>query len=68
MRKIIGSIVIVIVILVGFTGIKLKINDKKFNVPPYISNLFKSNELKDTSKEVQEKALDIVETVVDKTK
>lgn len=68
MRKLIGTVVVVVAVLVGFTGLKLSVNGKKFNIPPYISNIFKSNELEKTSKEVQEKALDVVETVVNDKK
>lgn len=68
MRKLIGTLVVVAAVLVGLTGLKLSVNGKKFKIPPYIYNIFKSNELEKTSKEVQEKALDVVETVVNDKK
>nr|UVY03585.1 MAG: hypothetical protein [Bacteriophage sp.] len=45
MRKLIGTIVVILLIIVGFTGVNLKVNGTAFKIPPYIKNVL--NEAKD---------------------
>lgn len=39
MRKLIGTIVVILLIIVGFTGVNLKVNGTTFKIPPYIKNV-----------------------------
>lgn len=39
MRKLIGTIVVILLIIVGFTGVNLKVNGTAFKIPPYIKNV-----------------------------
>lgn len=68
MRKAIGSIVILLIILVGIFGCE------RFNIPPFISNWFKSDDssfVKEISKDVGGKVINHVknetDSVVNKT-
>lgn len=39
MRKLIGTIVVVLLIIIGFTGVNLKVNGTEFKIPSYIKNV-----------------------------
>lgn len=66
MRKFIGTIVVILIIVVGFTGVNLKINDTGVKIPPFIKNVLNDKETVDKAKEVVNEAKDkIVEVVED---
>lgn len=64
MRKFIGTIVVILIIVVGFTGVNLKVNDTGVNIPPFIKNVLDDKETVDKAKEVFNEAKEkIVEEV-----
>lgn len=52
MRKLIGTIVVVLLIIVGFTGVNLKVNGTEFKIPPYIKNVVTDKKKMDEAKKV----------------
>lgn len=66
MRKFIGTIVIVAIIIVGFTGLKLNVNGYKMNVPPYISNIFKDKKVEISPEEVKKDVVDMSNKILNK--
>lgn len=60
-KKIIILVLIILVVIIGFTGAKVSIGDKKLNVPPYISNVLKSKEVKKAKKDIEKKAEEFAE-------
>ncbi len=40
MRKLLGTIVVCLFIVVGFTGVDLTVNGQRYQIPPFIKNLF----------------------------
>lgn len=52
MRKLIGTIVVILIIVVGFTGVNLKVNDTGLKIPPYIKNVLNDKKKMDKAKEV----------------
>lgn len=59
MRKLIGTIVVILLIIVGFTGVNLKVNGTAFKIPPYIKNVV-------TDKKKMEEAKKVFNTVKEK--
>ena len=51
MRKLIGTIVVILLIIVGFTGVNLKVNGTAFKIPPYIKNVVTDKKENGRSKE-----------------
>lgn len=58
MRKLIGTIVVILLIVVGFTGVNLKVNGTAFKIPPYIKNVL--NDKKKVFNEAKDKLTDEV--------
>ena len=54
MRKLLGTIFLLILLYVGFCGIKVEINGTTYNIPPFISNFFKSDEGKKVGEEAKD--------------
>lgn len=52
MRKLIGTIVVVLLIIIGFTGVNLKVNGTAFKIPPYIKNVVTDKKKMDEAKKV----------------
>lgn len=52
MRKLIGTIVVILIIIVGFTGVDLKVNGAGVKIPPYIKNVISDEKKIDKAKEV----------------
>jgi hypothetical protein len=52
MRKLIGTIVVVLLVIVGFTGVNLKVNGTEFKIPPYIKNVVTDKKKMDEAKKV----------------
>lgn len=51
MRKLIGTIVVILLIIVGFTGVNLKVNGTAFKIPPYIKNVLNDKKKIDEAKD-----------------
>lgn len=51
MRKLIGTIVVILLIVVGFTGVNLKVNGTAFKIPPYIKNVMNDKKKIDEAKD-----------------
>lgn len=51
MRKLIGTIVVILLIVVGFTGVNLKVNGTAFKIPPYIKNVLNDKKKIDEAKD-----------------
>lgn len=58
MRKLIGTIVVILLIVVGFTGVNLKVNETAFKIPPYIKNVLNDKKKIDEAKKVFNEAKD----------
>lgn len=58
MRKLIGTIVVILLIIVGFTGVDLKVNGAAFKIPPYIKNILNDKKKIDEAKRVFNAAKD----------
>lgn len=52
MRKLIGTIVVILLIIVGFTGVNLKVNGTAFKIPPYIKNVVTDKKKMEEAKKV----------------
>ena len=52
MRKLIGTIVVALLVIVGFTGVNLKVNETEFKIPPYIKNVVTDKKKMDEAKKV----------------
>ena len=52
MRKLIGTIVVILLIIVGFTGVNLKVNGTAFKIPPYIKNVLNDKKKMEEAKKV----------------
>lgn len=52
MRKLIGTIVVALLVIVGFTGVNLKVNGTEFKIPPYIKNVVTDKKKMDEAKKV----------------
>lgn len=52
MRKLIGTIVVALLVIVGFTGVNLKVNGTEFKIPPYIKNVITDKKKMDEAKKV----------------
>lgn len=52
MRKLIGTIVVVLLIIIGFTGVNLKVNGTEFKIPPYIKNVVTDKKKMEEAKKV----------------
>lgn len=52
MRKLIGTIVVILLIIVGFTGVNLKVNGTAFKIPPYIKNVVTDKKKMEETKKV----------------
>jgi len=52
MRKLIGTIVVVLLIVAGFTGVNLKVNETEFKIPPYIKNVINDKKKMEEAKKV----------------
>lgn len=52
MRKLIGTIVVILLIIVGFTGVNLKVNGTTFKIPPYIKNVVTDKKKMEEAKKV----------------
>lgn len=63
MRKLLGTILILLILYVGFCGIEIKTNVGSYKIPPFIVNIFKSDAAKQANKElknVTENAVNII--------
>lgn len=52
MRKLIGTIVVVLLIIIGFTGVNLKVNGTEFKIPSYIKNVVTDKKKMEEAKKV----------------
>lgn len=79
MKKILGSIFLLIIIYVGFCGIKVETGDKEYKIPPFIANFIKSDEAKEITNEaidlggeavgnIKDSVKDLAEDVAEKRK
>lgn len=69
MRKLIGTIVIIAIIVVGFTGVNLSVNGHNLTIKPFIKELIeddsKREELKEKAQETAEATRKAVRTTVE---
>lgn len=69
MRKFIGTIVVIAIIVVGFTGISLSVNGHDLKIKPFIKELIededKREQLKEKAKETAEVTRDAVRTTIE---
>lgn len=68
MKKIIGLILTVLFLYVGFCGIEVRTSNKTYKIPPFISNFFKSDEGKKAVKAAGEELKTLKDTAVDAVK
>lgn len=69
MRKLIGTIVVIAIIVVGFTGVSLSVNGHDLRIKPFIKELIededKRNELKEKAEETAEATREAVRTTIE---
>lgn len=58
MRKLIGTVVVILIIIVGFTGVDLRVNGVGMRIPPYIKNVINDEKKIDEAKEIFDSAKD----------
>lgn len=54
MRKLLGTIFILVILYVGFCGIEIKTGVSSYKIPPFITNALKSDGVKKASKELKQ--------------
>lgn len=54
MRKLLGTIFLLILLYVGFCGVKIEAGGKEYNIPPFISNFIHSDKGKEVGKEMKD--------------
>lgn len=69
MRKLIGTIVVIAIIVVGFTGVSLSVNGHDLRIKPFIKELIedenKRDELKEKAEETAEDTRDAIRTTIE---